>query len=219
MLKLHHLENSRSQRVLWLLEELGLDYELVLYKRDPRTMLAPPELKRVHPLGLSPVLEDGDRIVAESGAILEYLARKTGSFRPDPDSADGMACTHWLHYAEGSLMPLLLMGLVLGQLGGARVPFLVRPVGKALAKGVRASFLNPRLSLHLGYVDEALRDQPWLAGDALSIADVQMSFPLQAASSREGAGPYPAITAWLARIAARPAWARALERGGPYAYI
>jgi glutathione S-transferase len=219
MLKLHHLENSRSQRVLWLLEELGLDYELVLYKRDPRTMLAPPELKRVHPLGFSPVLEDGDRIVAESGAILEYLARKTGSFRPDPDSADGMACTHWLHYAEGSLMPLLLMGLVLGQLGGARVPFVVRPVGKALAKGVRASFLNPRLALHLGYVEDALLKRAWLAGDAPSIADVQMSFPLQAAASREGAGPYPAIVAWLACIAARPAWARALERGGPYAYV
>jgi glutathione S-transferase len=219
MITVHHLEDSRSQRVLWLLEELGLAYEIVRYARDPKTMLAPPELRKVHPLGLSPVVQDGDRVVVESGAILEYLSAKAGgALRPDAASDEGLRCTTWLHYAEGSLMPLLLVRLVLDELSGKNAPFLARPIGRAIGSAVRKTFLDARTAHHLRYIEGELGRRPWFAGEALSIADVQMCFPLQAAKTRLGLEAYPNILAWLAKIEARPAWKRSLERGGPYAY-
>ena len=205
MLIVHHLENSRSQRLLWLLEEVGLAYEVKRYARDKKTMRAPPILKRVHPLGKSPLLEDDGVVFAESGAIIEHLVAKTGKFGP-PVSADGQRrWTMFLHYAEGSLMPPLLAMLVVRRLG-----WLGRP-----ARGP----LQAMFDEHLRYLEAELGTRPWFAGDEFSAADVMMSFPLEAARSRAGLDDrYPAILEWLGRIHARPAYVRALEAGGPYAY-
>jgi glutathione S-transferase len=218
MITVHHLEDSRSQRVLWMLEELGLEYEIRRYARHPVTMLAPPELREVHPLGKSPVLDHDGLVIAESGAILEYLAREAGAMRPDPSSEAGRRCTYWLHYAEGSLMPMLLLRLVFGQLSKPPVPLLARPIAGAVAKGVEKSFIAPRIKEHLGFIEGELDGRTWFAGDEPTVADVQMSFPLEAAASRVGLDRYPLIKAWVARVHARPAYQRALERGGPYAY-
>ena len=202
----HHLENSRSQRVLWLLEELGFPYEVKRYERDPKTMLAPPELKKVHPLGKSPVIEDEGRVVAETGAIVEYLVEKAdGTLGPPPHRDALLRYRHFLHYAEGSLMPPLLVLLVL-----SRVPLL----GKSAAKRIQ-----PMIDVHLDWIEAELAARPWFAGDAFSAADVMMSFPLEAACSRGGLDESrPATMAWLATIHARPAYQRALKAGGPYAY-
>ena len=205
----HHLENSRSQRILWMLEELGLPYEIKRYERDKKTMLAPPELKRVHPLGKSPVMEDSDdggRIVAETGAIVEYLVEKADGRLGAPAHRDAaLRYRFWLHYAEGSMMPPLLLKLVL-----ARVPIM----GKAAQKRIQ-----PMIDLHLDYVESELAQRPWFAGDALTAADVMMSFPLEAARSRAGLGASrPATNAWLDKIHARPAYQTALSKGGAYAY-
>ncbi len=217
MLTVHHLNNSRSQRILWLLEELGLSYEIKHYQRDAKTMMAPPAIKAVHPLGKSPLLTDGGVTVAESGAIVEYLIERYGQGRLAfaPGTAEQLRYRFWLHYAEGSLMPLLVMKLVLGEVG-KRAPLLIRPLAGLIVGGVNQAFIGPQLDLHLGYVDSELGKSQWMAGDAFSAADIQMSFPLEAASVRAGGVGRPNIEAWLKRIHARPAYQTALEKGGPF---
>ena len=202
----HHLENSRSQRILWMLEELGLPYEVKRYERNKQTMLAPPELKQVHPLGKSPVIDDAGTVVAETGAIIEYLVEKAdGRLGPPPHRDAVLRYRFFLHYAEGSLMPPLLVKLVLG-----RVPLFGK---RAQAR------IQPMIDVHLDYLEGELAGREWFVGDQLTAADIMLSFPLEAARQRAGLGPTrPKLTAWLDRIHARPAYARALERGGPYAY-
>lgn len=219
MIVVHHLENSRSQRVLWLLEELGADYEVRRYERDRKTMLAPPELKAVHPLGKSPVISDGDTVVAESGAITEYLVDRfdNGTLAPARDHPDFLHYRHWLHYAEGSIMPLLVMRLIFGQLP-KQAPRLLRPLMKGVESNVVKQFLGPQLDLHLGYINAALEPTGYFVGSDWSAADMLMSFPLEAAQNRAGSR-YSAINDFVARAQARPAYQRALERGGPYSIM
>lgn len=216
MITVHHLNNSRSQRVLWLLEELGVAYEVKRYERDPRTMLAPAELRAVHPLGKSPVISDEAQVLAESGAIIEYLGDRYGAERlaPAAGTPQRLRYSYWLHYAEGSLMPLLVMKLVLSKVPPA-VPMLIRPVARAIVSGVGRRFVDPNLKTHLHYLEGELSQQPWFAGAAFSAADIQMSFPVEAMQARSGHLP-PALHDWLQRIHARPAYRRALQRGGPY---
>jgi glutathione S-transferase len=218
MLTVHHLNNSRSQRVLWLLEELELPYEIVRYQRNPKTMLAPPELRAIHPLGKSPLVTDDGRVIAESGAILEYLLDKVPgtSLRPAAGSDDFQRYRYYLHYGEGSVMPLMLLALVLAAIPKGPMPFFLRPVAKGIANGVHKSFLRPQTKTHLEFLDNELSVRPWFAGASFSAADVQMSFPLEAASVRSGARDYPHIADWLGRIHARPAYKRALDKGGPF---
>ncbi len=221
MITVHHLENSRSQRVLWLLEELGLDYQIKHYKRDPKTMLAPASLARVHPLGKSPVIVDGDLTIAESGAIVEYLVDRyaePGTLKPINEKRL-VQYRYWMHFAEGSLMPLLLLQLVFEQISKPPMPLPIRPVAGLIAKGVKAKFISPRLNQQLEFIDNELGKAKWFAGSKFSAADVQMSFPLEAGAARVGVDKNrPNIKAFLQRIHARPAYKRALERGGPYAY-
>ena len=202
MITVHHLNDSRSQRVLWLLEELGLPYEIEHYARDATTRLAPPALMAVHPLGKSPVLEDGGLKIIESGAIIEYLIRQHGGGRLQPaaGTADFEAYSQWLHYAEGSAMLPLMLKLYVGRLGDAGAPLAPR--------------INSELANHLGYVERSLQGREWLVGDGLSGADIQMSFVGEAARGLRAS--YPAMDAWVKRFQARPAYQRALERGGPY---
>lgn len=203
----HHLENSRSQRILWLLEELGFDYAIKRYERNKATMLAPPELKAVHPLGKSPVIEDDGLVIAETGAIVEYLVAKAdGRFGPGAHRDSLLRYRFFLHYAEGSAMPPLLLKLVLG-----RIPLL----GKNAQKRIQ-----PMIDNHFDYIESELATRPWFAGDDISAADVMMSFPVEAAASRAGLdnGKRPATIAWLAKVHARPAYQAALAKGGPYAY-
>lgn len=219
MITLHHLENSRSQRVLWLLEELALPYEVRRYERDKQTMQAPPELMRVHPLGKSPVINDGDITVAESGAIVEYLLDTYGSghLRPAAGTAERRRFTYWLHFAEGSAMPFLLLKLVFDRVRKAPVPFFIKPVVKGIASKVSQGFIEPNLERQLAYMEAELSTRPWFAGAEFSAADIQMSFPLEAAAARAGLGTgQPALNDWLKRIHARPAYQRALAAGGPY---
>lgn len=213
----HHLNNSRSQRVLWLLEELGLPYEVKRYQRRP-DMLAPPELKAIHPLGKSPVIQDGETVVAESGAIVEYLLDTYGEGRlkPPAGTPERRRFTYWLHYAEGSAMPLLLMKLIFLRLP-ANAPALIRPIVRAVAAKAQARLTDPQLATTLRYWSDELTRAPWFAGADFSAADIMMSFPLEAAASRAGLGPeHQPIRDWLDRIHARPAYRRALEAGGPY---
>jgi glutathione S-transferase len=220
LIVVHHLNNSRSQRILWLLEELGLPYDIKSYQRDPKTMLAPPELKRIHPLGKSPVIVDGELVLAESGAIIEYLAGHYGGGRllPAAGTPERLRCTYWLHYAEGSAMPPLLLKLVFQRVATTPAPFFVKPVMRGIAGKVQQSFVDPQLKLHLDYLEGELGKAAWFAGDAFSAADIQMSFPLEGAKSRAGltAASYPRLWQFLERIHARPAYKRALERGGPF---
>ena len=206
MITVHHLENSRSQRILWMLEELGLPYEVRRYERNKKTMLAPPELKAIHPLGKSPVIDDDGLVVAETGAIVEYLVDKAdGRLGAPPHRDDALRYRFWIHYAEGSLMPPLFVKLVL-----TRVPIF----GKAAQKRIQ-----PMIDVHLDYVESELSQRPWFAGDQLTAADVMMSFPLEAARARAGLdASRPATIAWLDKIHARPAYRTALAKGGPYAY-
>jgi glutathione S-transferase len=217
MITLHHLNNSRSQRVLWLLEELGLPYEIVKYERDAKTMLAPPTLRKVHPLGKSPVITDGDATLAESGAILEYLVDTYGKDKlaPRPGTPAHRLYRYFLHYAEGSLMPLLLMKLVFSKVE-TDAPFFIRPIAKGISAMVGKQFLDPNLKNHLAFLGEHLGKHAWFAGDAFSAADIQMSYPLEAAATRAGTEISPKITEWLGRIHARPAYGKAIERGGEY---
>ena len=219
MIIVHHLNNSRSQRVLWLLEELGLDYAIKPYQRDPKTMLAPPELRAVHPLGKSPVISDGELTLAESGAIIEYLAERygEGSLIPAHGTPQRLRCNYWLHYAEGSAMPPLLLKLVFRRVETAPAPFFVKPVAKGIARKVQRSFIDPQLKLHLDYLEGELGKAEWFAGDAFSVADIQLSFPLEAFAARGGLdSSYPRLSAFLQRIHARPAYQRALQNGGEY---
>jgi glutathione S-transferase len=219
MLTVHHLENSRSQRLLWLLEELEAPYQVQRYARDARTLQAPPALKAIHPLGKSPVVTDDGLTLAESGAIIEYVLERYGNGRlaPAAGTPARRRLTYWLHYAEGSLMPLLVMKLVFAQVEKARVPFFVKPLIKAIVRNVNRAYLDRELKLHLDYLERELTQAPWFAGEAFTAADIQMSFPVEAAFARAGAAStYPRLRAWLERIQARPAWRRALEKGGPY---
>jgi glutathione S-transferase len=206
MLTVHHLENSRSQRILWLLEEMGLPYRVKRYERDPKTMLGPPELRRVHPLGKSPLLEDDKIVVAESGAIVEYLIEKMdGAFGPPADRCGKLRYRQFLHYAEGSLMPPLLALLVIHRLG---------VLGRPARKPILAMFAR-----HLDYLDAELSGRPWFAGEEFTAADVMMSFPVEAGRARGGLGPdRKYLWDWLERIHARSAYQRALSVGGPYAF-
>jgi len=216
MIRVHHLNHSRSQRVLWLLEELGLPYELVRYERDPKTMLAPPELKKVHPLGKSPVVTDGPLVLAESGAIIETLVERHGpQLRPEPGTPEFQRYRYWMHYAEGSLMPPLLLKLVFDQV--EKAPLIVRPVAKAISATVKARFITPNLRTHLDFLEAELAGSPWFAGPAFSAADVQMSFPIEAAAARGGLdNSRPRLMDWLQRIHDRPAYHRAIDKGGPF---
>jgi glutathione S-transferase len=220
MIVVHHLERSRSQRVLWLLEELGVPYRVERYARDPVTMLAPQSLRKVHPLGKSPVLEDAAQVVAESGAIVEYLVERYGAGRdlaPAPGSPEALRYRYWLHYAEGSAMPPLLLSLIFSRLPQGPMPFFVRPLVRGIADKVKHSFVAPQLKLHFDWIEQELGRSEWFAGDRFSAADVQMSFPVEAAAARRVLGErHPRTLAWLERIHARPAYRRALEQGGPY---
>jgi glutathione S-transferase len=221
MVIVHHLNNSRSQRVIWLLEELGVPYEVKRYERDTTTMLAPPSLLKVHPLGKSPVITDGDQTVAESGAIMEYLVEKYGNGRliPPAGTAERLRYTYWMHYAEGSAMPPLLLMLIFTRIQEAPVPFFVKPIVRRIVDTAMTSFIRPQLTRHLDYMESELGRSTWFAGEEMTAADVQMSFPLEAAASRAGLdSSRPKLMAFLARIHARPAYKRALEAGGEYAY-
>jgi glutathione S-transferase len=215
----HHLNNSRSQRVLWLLEELGLDYEIRPYKRDPKSMLAPPELRAVHPLGKAPVITDGEFTVAESGAILEYLVERRGGGRlaPAPSSPERVRYAYWLHFAEGSAMPPLLMKLIFDRIEKGPMPFFVRPFARAIARRVKSSYVEPNIARNLDFMEAELGHSEWFAGAEFTAADIQMSFPLEAAAVRGGLDARrPQLMYFLERCRARPAYRRALQRGGKY---
>ncbi|MBX3647530.1 MAG: glutathione S-transferase [Rhodocyclaceae bacterium] len=224
MITVHHLETSRSQRVLWLLEELGVPYEIVRYQRHRKTRLAPPELRAVHPLGKSPVITDGDVTVAESGAILEYLAERYGrdapgdlaGLLPQPGTPEHLQCRFWMHFAEGSLMNWLVMKLVFMTIPTQPMPFFVRPIARKLCNQVLKKLVDPNVNSALAYIEDHLGKHTWFAGEQLSLADFQMSFPVEAALAR-GADHrrHPMLRAYKDRMEARPAYRRALEKGGP----
>jgi glutathione S-transferase len=219
MIIVHHLNNSRSQRILWLLEELGLPYEIRRYQRDAKTMLAPPELRAVHPLGKSPVISDGGLTIAESGAIVEYLADKygAGKLAPAPGTPERLRYTYWMHFAEGSAMPPLLMKLIFDRMESGPMPFFAKPIARAIARKGKAGFVQPNIDRILAFMEEELGRSEWFAGAAFSAADIQMSFPLEAASTRAGLDESrPKLWAFLKKIHARPAYQRALEKGGKY---
>ena len=221
MITVHHLNNSRSQRVLWLLEELGLPYEIKKYQRDATTMLAPPELARVHPLGKSPVITEGDITVAESGAIIEYLLERHGGGRlvPAAGTPERLRYRYWLHFAEGSAMPPLLLKLIFGRIATRAMPFFVKPIARAISARVQSDFVDPNLTRQLDFMEAELSQTEWFAGPEFSAADIQMSFPLEAAAQRAGLNASrPKLMAFLKKIHARPAYKKALERGGPYSF-
>jgi len=219
MIIVHHLENSRSQRVLWLLEELGVDYDVKLYKRDAETSLAPQSLKDIHPLGKSPVLEDNGLIIAETGAIVEYLVENygAGAFAPPPGSPERLRYTYWMHFAEGSAMTQLLLKLFFTRIKETKMPFFAKPIARNIADRVLDGYVEPNISAQLNYMETELGKTEWFAGDKISGADIMMSFPLEGASARGTLSTkFPRLTAFLATIHERPAYKRALERGGPY---
>ncbi|MGH1451266.1 MAG: glutathione S-transferase [Pseudomonadaceae bacterium] len=222
MITVHHLANSRSQRILWLLEELGLEYEVKRYERDPETSLAPPELKKVHPLGKSPVITDGDLVVAESGVIIEYLVDTydNGKLAPEPGTPERLRYTYWLHYAEGSAMMPLLLKLVFNKVENAKMPFFAKPFAKGISKNVQQSFIEPQIRQHLDYLEAEVAKTGYFVGNQLSAADIQLSFPLEAAAARGGLdSKWPNLIAFLDRIHGLPGYKRALERGGEYDII
>jgi len=221
MITVHHLNNSRSQRVLWLLEELAVPYEVIRYQRDPKTMLAPPQLLAVHPLGKSPVVVDGAVTVAESGAIIEYLVDRYGEGRLKPalGTPARLRYTYWLHYAEGSAMPPLLLKLVFDRVASTPVPWPINAIARRIAGRVQSSFIGPQIKRHFDYMESELDAHLWFAGEEFTAADVQMSFPVEIAVPRAGLNSSrPRLMAFLERIHSRDAYRRALERGGPYAY-
>ncbi|PRY64408.1 glutathione S-transferase [Vreelandella songnenensis] len=217
MIHVHHLEKSRSHRVLWLLEVLELDYEIHVYKRDPKTQLAPDALKNIHPLGKSPVITDGELVIAESGAIIDYLIQRYGNghLQPSADNTlDWVDYRYWLHYAEGSLMPLLVMQLVFKKMP-KQSPWFIKPVVKGIGDKAVQRFLNPQIKRHLSVIEAHLAKKGNFAGEWPSGADIQMSFPLQAISGTQAVTAYPAIAEFVQRIDADPAWQRVVERAGP----
>lgn len=216
MIVVHHLNSSRSHRIIWLLEELSLPYEIVRYHRDASTMLAPEQLKKIHPLGKAPVLSDDGMVIAESGAIIEYLVEKYDAgcrLQPALGTRERLGYRYWLHYAEGSLMPYLVMSLVFSRIPKSPMPFFVRPVAQGICRKVRDSFLAPQIGNHLDFIEDHLSRSRWFAGSEFSAADIQMSFPLEAAMTRQ-AGDYPRVSGFLQDIHARPAYKRAVERAG-----
>jgi glutathione S-transferase len=224
MLTVHHLETSRSQRVLWLLEELGVPYELKVYRRNPATRLAPPELKAVHPLGKSPVVTDDGETIAESGAIIEYLAERYGHLgqgdvarlAPAPGTPEYRQCRYWMHYAEGSLMNWLVMKLVFVTIPSRPMPFFARPIARAICGNVQAQLIDPNLLAATSFIEEHLGSHRWFAGENLTMADFQMSFAVEALLSRAtGTAAHARLDDWLARVRARPAYQRAEAKGGP----
>ena len=221
MILVHHLNNSRSQRILWLLEELGLPYEVKRYQRDAKTMLAPPELRAVHPLGKSPVISDGEVTLAESGAIIEYLAGKYGEgrFVPAPGTPERLRYAYWMHFAEGSMMPPLLLKLIFDRIESGPMPFFVRPIARKIAGTAKNLMVLPNLKRLLDFMEAELATREWFAGAAFSAADIQMSFPVEASAMRAGLdASRPQLMTFLKKIHARPAFRRALERGGPYSF-
>jgi glutathione S-transferase len=221
MIVVHHLNNSRSQRVLWLLEELGVPYEIKKYQRDPETMLAPPELQKVHPLGKSPVITDDGATLAETGAIIEYLVERYGNGRlvPATGTPERLRYRYWLHFAEGSAMPPLLLKLIFERLKTTKMPFFAKPIARGIAGKVLGAMVDPNLKRQLDFMEGELGKSEWFAGGEFSAADIQMSFPVEAAKQRAGLNAgRPKLMAYLARIHARPAYRRALERGGPYSF-
>lgn len=223
MITVHHLNNSRSQRVLWLLEELALPYEVVHYQRDPQTMLAPPELRAVHPLGKSPVVTTDDGLtLAESGAIVETVIERFGEGRlaPATGTPEALRYRYWLHYAEGSAMPPLLLKLIFDKIESGKMPFFVKPIAKAIAAKAKAGFITPNIKSNLDFMEAELGKSRWFAGENFTGADIQMSFPVEAGHARGGLdATRPKLMAYLDRIHARPAYKRALERGGPYGLL
>jgi glutathione S-transferase len=222
MLTLHHLDNSRSQRILWLLEELSVDYRIKRYKRDPVTSLAPSELQAIHPLGKSPVITDGDTTVAESGAIIEYLVSQydNGRLRPAEGTPERLAWTYWLHYAEGSFMPLMIVSLIMSRIESAPMPFFVKPIAKGITGKVRSNYLEPNVTRNLAFMEATLAKSTWFCGNAMTAADIQMSFAVEAAEVRTDLKThYPKMLGYLHRIRALPAYQRALEMGGPYSLL
>jgi len=219
MITVHHLNNSRSQRVLWLLEELGLPYEIKKYERDAKTMLAPASLREVHPLGKSPVITDDGVTVAESGAIIEYLVERYGNGRLAPaiGTPERLRWRYWLHFAEGTAMSPLLLKLIFEKIPQSPMPFFVRPIARGICAKVLAMMVEPNLKRQLDFMEAELGRSDWFAGNEFSAADVQMSFPVEASAQRAGLdASRPRLMAFLKRIHARPAYRRALERGGPY---
>jgi len=219
MLTVHHLENSRSQRILWLLEELGLQYEITKYARDPKTNLAPPELQKLHPLGKAPMVTDGDKTLAESGAIIEYLVDNydDGRLRPADGTPLRLSYNYWLHYAEGSFMPLMILSLIISRIETAPMPFFAKPVAKGIAAKVRSGYLDANVKRNLDFMESSLNNSLWFCGDELTAADIQMSFAVEAAAVRTNlSDDYPNLVAYLQRMRERPAYRAALERGGPY---
>jgi glutathione S-transferase len=217
MITVHHLDQSRSQRILWLLEELGLDYTITRYERDPKTMRAPAALRAIHPLGKSPVLTDGDEVLVESGAIVEYFVERYGAatLAPKPGTPERRRYTYWLHYAEGSAMPPLLLKLIFSRMP-ANVPALIRPVARLIANAGLTTVIEPQLRLHLDFMKAELGKSQWFAGPDFSAADIQMSFPIEAAAARAGLGAdRPKLAAYLEHIRARSAYQRAIDKGGP----
>lgn len=222
MITVHHLNHSRSQRILWLLEELGLAYEIKRYERDAKTMLAPASLRAVHPLGKSPVITDGELTLAESGAIIEYLVERygAGGLAPPVGTPARLRYTYWLHYAEGSAMSPLLLKLVFDKIEKTPMPFFAKPIVRAVCAKTKSAFIEPQIRQHLDYLEGELGKSTWFAGEAFSGADVQLSFVLEAAAARGGldAGR-PKLMDFLRRIHARPAYQRAIERGGEYTIL
>jgi len=219
MIIVHHLNNSRSQRVLWLLEELNIPYEIKHYQRDKKTMLAPASLKKVHPLGKSPVISDGDIVIAESGAIIDYLVNNYGQhLLVTANTAEYRQYMYWMHFAEGSLMPPFVMKLVFDKVRSAPVPFFLKPVVKGIADKVMTSFIGPNITNNMVFINDYLAKNEWFAGSQLTGADFQMSFPLEAAMAGRAEGNYPHVKAWVKRVQARPAYQKALAAGGPYDY-
>ena len=219
MITVHHLENSRSQRILWLLEALELEYDIKRYPRDPQTQLAPAALRAVHPLGKSPVVTDGDVTVAESGAIIEYVMAhySDGRLQPADDAAARREYTYWLHYAEGTMMHYLVMGLVLRRVDTAPMPFFIRPVAKGITGKIRSSYLGPNLERNVEFMNATLASRPWFSGPHLTAADIQMSFILEGLNvAMDLASEAPHLADCLARCHADPAYQRAIERGGPF---
>ena len=219
MITVHHLNNSRSQRVLWLLEEIGVPYEIKRYQRDPQTMLAPPSLREVHPLGKSPVVTDGELTLAETGAVIEYLVERHGGgqLAPATGTPARLRYTYWLHFAEGSAMSPLLLKLIFDRIETTPMPFFAKPIARKIAERARGTFVMPQITRQLDFMESELAKFRWFAGDEFSAADIQMSFPLEVAVKRAGLGPgRPRLAEFLASIHARPAYQRALERGGKY---
>ena len=220
MITLHHLENSRSQRILWLLEELGVEYEIKRYERDPKTNLAPDSLKAIHPLGKSPLITDGGKTIAESAVIISYLIRtygKDSGLIPDAGSKAEDQADYWLHFAEGSLMPYLVMTLVFNKIKTSPMPFFVRPIAKGIADQVLKSFVTPNVVSSMSFINDHLSRNTWFAGDKMTAADFQMIFPLEAALNRsEAAKQLPAIQKFVERVHATDTYKAALKKGGPY---